>query len=187
MSIIDEVYEARYGWTRRTVLVTAFAVLATVAGLLAPGFSMPLRIAAVLLFGFGGGLMAYGAAGRKVALRVDGTGILLGGSPVRYAQTTVFVPWHEVAAVELWTQRLRGGHGVPLHLPYVGVHRIGGAPAGAVARAVSGTLTPVSAELVANSRAVNGWPFDTKAFTDAVARHAPQLQIRVAANFPAKR
>ncbi|MFF0106325.1 hypothetical protein [Streptomyces hirsutus] len=87
---------------------------------------MPLyaRLLGLPLFGVGGLLMAYVALSGKVAFRVDGTGVLLGGSPARYRATTAHVPWGDITGVVLW-RRAAGRSSVP----WVGVTRREGAPA----------------------------------------------------------
>jgi hypothetical protein len=108
------VYEARYGWDRRTVGVVAVSVFFT-AVLLLPDIPLFARILGIPLFAGGAVVMSAAALSRKAALRVDGTGVLLGGSPPRYAATTAHVPWADITAVVLWAQDTAGGA-----LPYVG-------------------------------------------------------------------
>ncbi|MFG2949363.1 hypothetical protein [Streptomyces adustus] len=173
------VYEARYGFDRRTSTVLATAALFSVL-LLVPSAGIPLglRIVGLLLFGGGGVFMAIGALTRKTAFRVDATGILLGGSPVRYRATTAHVPWQDITAVVLWQQTVP--HAV---VPWVGVARREGAPPlpgagrGPIARSVGEALTPVSAELLRASRAVTGWRLDRSRLTAAVAYFAPGVQV----------
>ncbi|MGW7362343.1 hypothetical protein ACWGI8_02705 [Streptomyces sp. NPDC054841] len=173
------VYEARYGFDRRTVAVLGGSALFC-ACLLIPGvgFSWGQRIAVVVLFGGGGLLMAAGALTRKVAFRVDESGVLLGGSPLRYRATTVHVPWEDITAVVLWQQHVQ--HAT---IPWIGVARPEGAPPlpgpgqGRLARAVGGALAPVPVDLLLASRAVNGWRLDKGRLGAAVAHFAPGMQI----------
>lgn len=190
--ITEGVYEARYGWTRRTVGLMLLCAL-FVVGLLLPDSSggiltLTLQVLGLALFGGGGLVMAYGCASRRVALRVDADGILLGGNPLRYAATTLLVPWSEVTGVRLWLQQ------VPLSsMPHIGVNRVPGAsrlpgtPTGVHGRAVVEGLSGVSAELVSASRAVNGWTLDTDALLATVGRHAPGVVITMDPGFPCRR
>ncbi|MFB8756710.1 hypothetical protein ACFV46_25630 [Streptomyces sp. NPDC059852] len=170
------VYEARYGWDRRTVGILALCAVFT-AALLLPDIPLFARILGLPLFGGGGLFMAFGAMSRKVAFRVDGTGVLLGGSPARYRATTAHVPWSDVTGFVFWRQHLSGG----ASLPYVGVTRREGAPPlpgdGRTARAVLSHLVPVPPEVAVSSRAVNGWRLDRARFAAAVAHHAPGLPV----------
>jgi hypothetical protein len=135
------------------------------------------------LFGGAGVIMLVGMASRKVALRVDEKGVLLGGSPMRYRATTAFVPWVEITTVVLWTQAVGFNS-----LAYVGVERQPGLPPlpgpgnGRAGRAITGTLAgQVPHELVMASRGVNGWRLDREALAKAVAANAPGVPIHDAA------
>ncbi|GAA2743502.1 hypothetical protein [Kitasatospora cinereorecta] len=191
----DLAYETRFGWNRRTTLTVAVSLLFVVVLLLmdpgenvrVAGIDLPalaIQIPGLLLFGAGGVLMVVNALSGKVALRVDRSGILLGGSPARYAATTVTVPWQDVVGVELWIQ-----HVGLQKLPYVGVHRRPGLPplGGTRGGGVGTALTGKPVELINASRAVNGWRLDTAALLAAVRRHAPEADIVVDPDFPAAR
>jgi hypothetical protein len=56
---------------------------------------MPLALRVVTLVFLGGGALVFIAsiATRRVALRVDASGVTLGGSPGRYHSTTVLIRW----------------------------------------------------------------------------------------------
>lgn len=109
------VYEARYGWDGKTLGVVAGAAVLTML-LLVSDAPPVLRAICVVLFGGGGLFMAFVALSRRPAFRVDGKGVLLGGSPARYRATTVHVPWQDITAIVLWQQKMPGGS-----LPWVGV------------------------------------------------------------------
>ncbi|MFB7329414.1 MULTISPECIES: hypothetical protein [unclassified Streptomyces] len=85
-------YQARYGWDLKTTGIVVFCAVFTAAALLLPGMPLLAQILGLPLFGGGGLFMAYGALSRKVAFRVDETGVLLGGSTARYKATTAHVP-----------------------------------------------------------------------------------------------
>ncbi|WP_371502698.1 hypothetical protein OG871_36425 [Kitasatospora sp. NBC_00374] len=216
MHISEEVYEARYGWSRRAVTTVVYGLLFTVAlALIDPGApaslgGVPLpfpmlvvQLVGLPLFGLGGLLTAYNASTRKVTLRVDAAGVLLGGHPLRYAATTAFVPWSEISGVELWIHRSKAGVRT-VTVPYVGIHRLPGSPrlprhslvprrrAAADTDASATTepsvaLTAMAAELRSASRTVNGGPLDTERLLAAVRRHAPWVTIVVDPEFAAKR
>jgi hypothetical protein len=73
------------------------------AVLVAVGVAMPL-LPTLLLLAIGGLALLWGAASRRVAVRVDAHGITLGGSPLRYRGTTMLVPWTDITNVLLWEQ-----------------------------------------------------------------------------------
>lgn len=170
-------YEARYGWDRRTTAVVATAAVFT-AVLPMTDASPVLRVLGIVLFGGGGLLMAVNALSRKVAFRVDGTGVLLGGSPARYAATTAHVPWQDIAAVVLWRQGTAAG------MPWVGVARhpgsepLPGPGQGRAAHATVRALVPhVPADVTLASRAVTGWRLDREQLAAAVTHFAPDVPV----------
>lgn len=171
-------YEARYGWNGRTIRLTAGAMVFVVLAIVLP-LSLPLRVAALVLFGGGLVLLLAGVLTRRVALRVDGDGVTLGGSPLRYRAGTQTVPWAHIAAVVLWRQPLPYGSS----MRWVGLQRHKGAPALAgrrsrkAARAVAHTLIPVSGDTLLASRAVNSWRLDTGRLAAAVAHFAPGVPV----------
>lgn len=177
----SDVYEERYGPDPKTILVIAVCLLFTAAALLVPLDALT-RILTLALFGVGGVVMAIGTFSRKVALRVDDTGITLGGSPLRHAATTVHVPWTEVQAVVLWRQR------TAQNLPWIGVLRphdappLRGTPTGPAGKLMAGFGYAVSGapdpRLLAAGRAVNGWRLDLDRLTAAVRHHAPGVPVR---------
>ncbi|WP_137994153.1 hypothetical protein [Streptomyces vilmorinianum] len=170
------VYRARYGWDRRTTGVVALSALFTVV-LLLPDMPLLGRILGLPLFGAGGLFLAYVAMSRKVAFRVDETGVLLGGNAARYRATTAHVPWADITGVVLWRQRTGR-----TTVPYVGVARREGAPplpgSGPANRAVLEFLTPVSADVAQASRAVVGWRLDKDRLLAAVTHFAPDVPVR---------
>jgi hypothetical protein len=108
-----EAYEARYGfppsYARLLFVCAAFAV-----GSLFVALPPTLRVVELAVFGGGGlVLIALGLrATRLVALRVDESGLTLGGSPTSYRSTTRVVPWPELRAVRL--TRETGGARLPV-------------------------------------------------------------------------
>jgi hypothetical protein len=169
------VYQVHYGWDPRTTGVVAFSAVFT-AGLLLSGMPLLARILGFPLFGGGGLFMGYVALSRKVAFRVDGTGVLLEGSPARYGATTSHVPWNDITGLVLWRQHVGG-----TSMPYVGLIRREGAPAlpgdDSRMRAVLEHLVPVPADVAIASRAVNGWRLDKDRLVTAIARFAPAVPV----------
>ncbi|MFI5534100.1 hypothetical protein ACIA8O_36740 [Kitasatospora sp. NPDC051853] len=183
MQETDTIYESRHGWSARNAAVLAIAVLMTAGTFLIDPSQTTvwLQILTLLLFGGGGTVIAYNAISKKVALRVDATGVLLGGAPLRYRATTVLVPWSEIAGVELWIQYSAK------KLPYVGLHRHPDLPPLPGGRSrIGAAAVGKPAALVAASRAVNGWRLNTPALLAAIHHHAPTTDISIDLNFPTK-
>ncbi|MGW3493671.1 hypothetical protein [Streptomyces sp. NPDC001020] len=170
------VYQARYGWDRRTAGLVAVSAFFTVI-LSLPDVPLFARILGLPLFGGGGLFMVYMAMSGKVAFRVDETGVLLGGNPARYRGTTVHVPWHDITGFVLWRQVVGNAT-----VPHVGVTRREGAPAlpgdGPKARAIARRLVPVPEDVAFASRAVTGWRLDKDRLVAAVAHFAPGIPVR---------
>ncbi len=173
------VYVARYGWNRRSGGLIVGAAVFVLLALTVP-MSLPLRV--VTLVFFGGGLLVFTAsiATRRVALRVDASGVTLGGSPGRYHATTRLIPWTDVKDVVLWRQPMPYGRS----MRYIGVARRHGARplAGRRGRRASKVtaraLTPgVSSDTLLASRAVNLWRLDADRLTAAVTHFAPSVRV----------
>jgi hypothetical protein len=174
------VYVARYGWNRRSgSLIMGAAVFV----LLAVTVPMSLALRVVTLVFFGGGALVFIAsiATRRVALRVDASGVTLGGSPGRYRATTVLIPWADIKEIVLWRQPMPYGRSVR----YVGVARrrkgtrpLAGRRGQRAAKATARALTPgVSGDTLLASRAVNLWHLDTHRMAAAVAHFAPGVRV----------
>jgi len=173
------VYVARYGWNRRSATLIIGALVFVVVAVTAP-MALPLRVVTVVLFGGGALWFIASVASRRVALRVDASGITLGGSPARYRSTTLLVPWADVREVVLWRQPMPYGRSIG----YLGVVRRKHTRPPAkrrgrrTSRAVAQTLTPnVSADTLMASRAVNLWRLDTARMAAAVAHFAPGIRV----------
>jgi hypothetical protein len=165
------VYEARYGFTLKSVLVVIGAAAGSAAVILLD-FSLFMRIITLALFGVGGLFYLANLLARKVALRVDRDGITVGGTLIKYRARTKFIPWDEVESVVLFTQIIPTQHG-NMKMPYVGVQRKPGltSPPSRLERAAT-ILTPgVPADIVMTSTAVNGWRLDERALSDALPPH----------------
>jgi hypothetical protein len=176
----NEAYVTRYGFPPKHWGVIAIAATFTLLAIFLPMGTF-LRIATLVFFGGGGVLLLVAGLSRKVALRVDESGVTLGGSPLRYAATTAHVPWRDVEAVVLWRQELAAG------MPYIGVLRPHGAPAlpgiptGTAGRAMMSATEKLAgapdARLVTASRAITGWHLDDDRLATAMQRFAPGVPL----------
>jgi len=172
------VYVARYGWNGRSGGLIIGAAVFVLIAVTAP-MSLALRVVTLVLFGGGALVFIANIATRRVALRVDASGITLGGSPGRYRSTTRLIPWADVREVVLWRQPMPYGRSVR----YVAVARHRGAPPLAGRRGrragqlTARALTPVSGDMLLASRAANLWRLDTDRMTAAVAHFAPGVRV----------
>jgi hypothetical protein len=96
------VYEEKYGFPTDYARLLFVCAAFTLGGLIVP-MPVVVRLVETAVFGLGGLTLAVLGlrASRLVALRVDETGLTLGGSPLRYATTTDVVPWSQLRAVRL--------------------------------------------------------------------------------------
>jgi hypothetical protein len=172
------VYEARYGWNGRTGRIVVVGIVFAVAGVALP---LVLRIIDIVFFG-GGALFFLGViCTRRVAFRVDASGVTLGGTPPRYRSGTRMVPWADIRKVVLWEQPMPYGRS----MRYVGLVRRKGAPPLAgrrgqrLGRATARALVPdhVSGDTLLASRAVNSWRLDTGRLAAAVEHFAPHVKL----------
>jgi hypothetical protein len=172
------VYVARYGWNRRSGSLIIGAAVFVLVAVTAP-MSLALRVVTLVFFGGGALVFIATIASRRVALRVDASGITLGGSPGRYRSTTRLIPWADVREVVLWRQPMPYGRS----MRYVAVARRKGAPpltgrrGRRAGRVTARTLTPVHGDTLLASRAVNLWRLDTDRMTAAVAHFAPGVRV----------
>jgi hypothetical protein len=146
-------YEARYGfpasYARLLFVCVAFALASAFI------FALPTALQAVELVIFGGGGLALLALGlratRLAALRVDESGLTLGGSPMNYRTTTQVVPWPELRAVRLSRQREMA------RLPVVTAVR-------------RGNQEPLS-------KPVQGWSLDADRLAEALKAFGPRISL----------
>ena len=173
------VYVARYGWNRRSGSLILGAAVFVLVALTVP-MSLALRVVTLVFFGGGALVFVASIATRRVALRVDASGVTLGGSPGRYRSTTFLIPWAHISEIVLWRQPMPYGRS----MRYVGVVRHKGARplAGHRGRRASEVtaraLVPgVSGDTLLASRAVNLWRLDTQRMAAAVAHFAPGVRV----------
>jgi hypothetical protein len=171
-------YVTRYGWTAQTVRIVLFALLLVVLGFLHPGIppALGVTVGVVCLCSLLW-LLAIPLFGR-VALRVDASGITLGGSPLPIGPRPDCVPWDEIVSVALWSQRAGG-----TTIRYVGLRRtegaapLAGAPGPRRRRYAAAVVPGVPADLVAASRPVFMWRLDRAGLEAATAAFAPTVSI----------
>lgn len=178
MSHESLVYEERYHWTRSSTTALMGCGLFVLFAVLLP-MPIPLRVAIVALGGCGAFLSVFFPASRKVALRVDASGITLGGNPLRYKATTRVIPWHEVQGVFLW-QRAAG-------VRYLGVERPDEAPPlspGGTGKADRTALflspdpqVPSLTITAGATRGMQAFSVDDARLSDAIARYAPTVDV----------
>ncbi len=146
-------YEVRYGfppsYARLLFVCVAFALASVFI------FALPTALQAAELVIFGGGGLALLALGlratRLAALRVDESGLTLGGSPMNYRTTTQVVPWPELRAVRLSRQREMA------RLPVVTAIR-------------RGNQEPLS-------KPVQGWSLDADRLAEALKAFGPRVSL----------
>ncbi|MEV6768876.1 hypothetical protein AB0N05_09660 [Nocardia sp. NPDC051030] len=173
------IYEERYGFNPKTVLVLLISGLFVAATIFIPDMSTALRIVMLLLFGLGGLLILANSLSRKVALRIDHTGITLGGAPMRYRKSTQHLPWPDLEAVVLWRQH------TAQNLPWIGILRRTDAPplhpATNGRRALMSTATALSGapdeRLMQCARTITGWKLDTVQLSAALQTLAPHVRL----------
>jgi hypothetical protein len=173
------VYVARYGWNRRSGSLIVGAAVFVLVALTVP-MSLALRVVTLVFFGGGALVFIASIATRRVALRVDASGVTLGGSPGRYGATTVLIPWADIREIVLWRQPMPYGRS----MRYVGVTRrkgtrpLAGRRGKRAAKATARALTPgVSGDTLLASRAANLWRLDADCMAAAVAHFAPRVRV----------
>ncbi|MEU5022925.1 hypothetical protein [Streptomyces milbemycinicus] len=170
-------YEVRYGWNRKNVFIIIFLAIGAVSAVTLPDKPLYARIL-VLPFCIAGGLFtAYSAINGKVALRVDETGVLLGGNPALRRSGAIHVPWQDITAVVLWRQHSAAS------ILFIGLARREGAPAvpggirGPVGRLAMRALASHFPAGVDISRPESGWRLERERLGAAVARFAPGVPV----------
>lgn len=170
-------YEVRYGWNRKNVFIIIFFAIGAVSAVTLPDKPLYARIL-VLPFCVAGGLFtAYSSMNGKVALRVDETGVLLGGNPALRRSGAIHVPWQDITAVVLWR------HYSADSVLFIGLARHKDAPAvpggipGPVGRVAMRTLVSRFPAGVDIARPESGWRLDRERLGAAVARFAPGVPV----------
>jgi hypothetical protein len=135
------------------------------AGIALGGLYLALRLATV--------------ASRRVALRVDRTGLTLGAAFPWSASRSVIIPWSDIEAVVLWQQATSG-----TKIDYIGLCRRGGAsrlpgtPRSAYMRRLDHSLAPhVPPNVVDDSRPMTMFQVDRNRLAAAVRGFRPEVQL----------
>jgi hypothetical protein len=178
------VYEERYRWTRNSntaLLGCSICMLFGIATLFGISPRTPIALGVFLIAGGGCGafLTVFVPLSRKVALRVDASGLTLGGNPLRYKATTRVVPWDEVQRVFLWQR----GPGIR----YLSVERPDDAPplspdgTGAADRLPfqrsRWPQVPSPTIQAGTTRGMQAFSVDDVLLTDAIGHYAPDADI----------
>ncbi|RAO37380.1 hypothetical protein PSN13_01362 [Micromonospora saelicesensis] len=101
-----EVYEERFGFTRRDpLLMPTSAVFVAVGVALLRDEALP-GLGAIVFGGVFLLLRLVSVLSCRVALRVDAAGITVGQTPPWPSSHSAVVPWSDIEAVVLWTHRL---------------------------------------------------------------------------------
>lgn len=173
-------YEEQYGPTPRNMAILLASAVFVAALLWVPDLPPLMQVPGLVLFGGGGVTMLLIMLSRKTALRVDSSGITLGGYPLRYRATTAVVGWHDVVAIVVWRQHVPFG----ARMDYVGVQRKDGLPplpgpgtGKFIQRATSVLVPHILADVAVASRPVNGWSLDQAALESSVNRLAPHVSV----------
>jgi hypothetical protein len=173
------VYEERYRWTRTSGTALAGCSMFMLICIVVPQPPHLSRIPFIAFFACGAFFSVFVPLSRRVALRVDASGLTLGGNPLRYKATTRVVPWHEVQRVFLW----RRGPGVR----YLSVER----PAGAPPLSPGGTgiadrpafylapnpQVPSPTLKAGTTRGMQAFSVDDARLSDAIGHYAPSACI----------
>jgi hypothetical protein len=148
---------------------------------------MPLvvRVMTFAIFGVFGLYSLACVLSRKVAFRVNQSGITLGGDPFRYRSTTRLFPWADISKIVIWQRELPvtiwRWTVFSLPIRYIGLQRHPGAPpvsgdgTGRLDRA--GFTAPVEGIAAGAARKVTAWKLNADQLAIAVATYAPNVPV----------
>ncbi|WP_282778035.1 MULTISPECIES: hypothetical protein [unclassified Nocardia] len=178
--VSDSVYEVRFGFTVRDVSTIAVCAGFALVGFL-PDCPLLLRIACLGFFGGGGLVYLYKilsmTLSRRIALRVDHTGITLGESPILGdRQGAVSLPWAQVTSVAVVTEPGR----YPLTYICLTTRERSSTlpnPPGSWSEGGPDFRTPLPG-LFSVSRRIIGWEVNRTRLEHAVKRYAPEVDVR---------
>ncbi|WP_306360534.1 hypothetical protein [Nocardia sp. CC227C] len=177
--VSDSVYEVRFGFAVRDVSTIAVCAGFALIGFL-PDCPLLLRIACLGFFGGGGLVYLYKilnlTLSRRIALRVDHTGITLGESPILGdRQGAVSVPWTQVTSVAVVTEPGR----YPLTYICLTTRDRSSTlpnPPGSWRDGVHDFRTPLPG-LLSASRRIIGWEVNRTRLEQAVQHNAPEVDV----------
>lgn len=174
-----EVYEARFGFTRRDLLLLPTGAVFIAVGVLMLRDEPVPAVAAVALGGAFLLLRLVSAMSGRVALRVDAAGVTLAMTPPWPASRTAVVPWSDIEAVVLWTQHVGAAS-----IPYVGLQRRPGLPplpgsarSRFLQRMNQAVVSHVPPDVLADSRPAAFWRVHRPSLKAAVRHFAPAVEI----------
>jgi hypothetical protein len=173
------VYEERFRWTRTSGTALLACSMFTILGIALPRMPLLLRVALITFCACGAFFSVVVPLSHRVALRVDASGITLGGYALRYKATTRVVPWSEVQRVFLF-QRQTG-------VRYLSVERPADAPPlspGGTGMAdrlpFSGSMypqVPSPTLKLGTTRNMAAFSVDDARLSDAIGHYAPSAEI----------
>jgi hypothetical protein len=180
-------HEARYQWTPFISWAIAGDTAFVLVAALVPT-PLAIRVMVIAVFGYFGLWSLTCVLSRKIAFRVDQSGITLGGSPFRYRSSTRFFPWGDITKIVIWQRD------VPFTLwrwtlfsvtfRYIGLQRRPGAPP--VAGDGSGRLdrpaftAPVVGIAAGAARKVTAWRVSADQLSAPVAAYAHNVAVEEA-------
>lgn len=157
-----EAYEERFGFTGRDLWAVPFCVTLVAVGVSVIG-EEPLPAVGCLAAGAGYlAVRLVSVLSRRVALRVDATGMTLGATPPWPAAGGIVVPWADIEAVVLWSKDAGSAK-----VPYVGVRRRAGLP----------PLPHMVISERLHGRTVNFWRLHRPSLEAAVRHFAPTAAV----------
>jgi hypothetical protein len=179
-SLAGPAYEVRFGLVRRDLLLIPTSAVFLAGGILLVGEVPSVGVACVLLGGGSLALRLITALSRRVALRVDVTGVTLGAVPPWPRTHTAVVPWSDIEAVVLWRQVTAGGG-----VRYLGLRRRAGlAPlpgslrSGLLKKMTRSVVPPdVPLQVAIDSRPVSLWRLDEKRLAEAIDRFGAGVEL----------
>jgi hypothetical protein len=176
----DPAYQVRFGLVRRDKLLIPSSMVFLAVGGLMVGENPVMGVASMLL---GGGYLALRlitVLSRRVALRVDVTGVTLGAVPPWPRTHTATVSWSDIEAVVLWRQAAGS-----TSVQYLGLQRRAGlAPLpGSVRSGLLKKLTSwsvpsdIPVQTAIDSRPVSFWRLDEQRLAEAINQFAPGVEL----------
>lgn len=174
-----EAYEARFGFTRRDLLLLPTGAVFIAVGVLMLRDEPVPAVAAVALGGAFLLLRLVSAMSGRVALRVDAAGVTFAMTPPWPSSRTAVVPWSDIEAVVVWTQHVGAAS-----IPYVGLQRRPGLPplpgsarSRFLQRMNQAVISHVPPDVLADSRPATFWRLHRPSLKVAVRHFAPAVKI----------
>ncbi len=174
-----EAYEARFGFTRRDLLLLPTSAVFIAVGVLMLRDEPVPAVGAITLGGAFLLLRLVSAMSGRVALRVDAAGVTLGMTPPWSSSRTAVIPWSDIEAVVL-----RAQHVGAATIPYVGLRRRpdllplpGSARSRFLQRINRAVVSHVPSDVLTDSRPATLWRLHRPSLKAAVHHFAPAVEI----------